>query len=476
VDRPAPSRVQWGALVGLVVLLALLALGATQVTSRLLPTMGITVVAAGLFLPPRMTAFVGVAAVGLAIPVALSLDEEYEQVRIANLVIAAVLAFAASWFLQRRIDRIKELGRTQAAILASIPDAVVVLDAQGRVAQANAGLARLVPGAVLGDRLHPHLGHVLADGSPCPGGCPLDGRDPGSTREIPVEDERITRQGHSVPVAYTCGRMAEGGIVLSMRDVSSRVRAEHDRRVLLQAAVRQEEQTRLLRALEAPGNHAVAQVPGVTSDIWSVGAEGGAAASDLVDLSTLPDGRVLILLVDSGGRGVRTRRDAWMVLHVCRAHMAAGAPLAEMIALGAQTLAWDEDTPRAGVLGVIVDPANGYVQAVLGGCPPALIVHAQGTARWIEAAGQGLGSERPGSHSVVSAELNPGDSLLLYSDGVVDATDDVIEGLSTLRSVAVALRNEPSPGWSHRVLSSLQGNSRPLKDATLVLVRLGEQS
>jgi serine phosphatase RsbU (regulator of sigma subunit) len=304
----------------------------------------------------------------------------------------------------------------------------------------------------------------------------LDGHDPGGGHEIPVEGEQITRRGQAVPVAYTFGSTADGGIVVSLRDVSAGVRAERDRRILLEEAVRQQEQTRLLRALEAPGRRDVPAVPGVTSDIWSVGAEGGAAVSDLVDLSTLPDGRVLILLVDSEGRGVRTRRDAWMVLHVCRAHMAAGAPLAQMIALSAQTLAWDEETPRAGVLGVILDPANGHLQAVLGGCPPPLIVTAQGAASWVEAAGQGLGSARPGSQSVVSAELNPGDSLLLYSDGVVDATEDVIEGLSGLRSVAVALRNEPSSGWSHRVLSSLQGNAATARDATLVMVRIGSPS
>ena len=476
MDRPSPSRVQWAVVVGLVALLALLALGATQVTSRLIPSMGVVVVAAGLFLPPRKTALVGAAAIAFAIPVALDLDEEYEQVRMANLVIASGLAIAASWFLQRRIDRIRTMGRTQSAILASIPDAVILLDGRGALLQANAGLSRLVPSAVLGEPLHPHLGHVLADGSPCPGGCPLDGHDPGGGHEIPVEGERITRGGLAVPVAYTFGSTADGGFVVSLRDVSARIRAERDRRVLLEEAVRQQEQTRLLRALEAPGRRDVAAGPGVMSDIWSVGAEGGAAVSDLVDLSTLPDGRVLILLVDSEGRGLRTRRDAWMVLHVCRAHMAGGAPLAQMIALSAQTLAWDEETPRAGVLGVILDPANGHLQAVLGGCPPPLIVSAQGAARWLEAAGQGLGSARPGSQSVVSAELNPGDSLLLYSDGVVDATDDVIEGLSALRSIAVALRNEPSSGWSHRVLSSLQGNAATARDATLVMVRIGSPS
>jgi hypothetical protein len=422
-----------------------------------------------------MTALVGAAAIGLAIPVALVLDEAYEPVRMVNLVIASGLAIASSWFLQRRIERIRELGRTQAAILASIPDAVILLDAQGNLVQANAGLSRLVPTAVIGEALHPHLGHVRSDGTPCPGGCPLDGRDAGVLL-TPVEGEQITRNGESVPVAYTSGSTDAGRLVVSLRDVSSRVRAEHDRRILLAEAVRMQEQTRLLQALAPPHHTSLPPVWGLTSDIWSVGADGGVAGSDLVDVSTLPDGRALILLVDSNGHGVRTRRDSWMVLHVCRAHMAAGAPLAQMIGLSAETLDWDDEAPSACVLGVIVDPVSGHMQAAVGGCPPPLIVRGNGTTQWLEAAGAGLGSPRPGSQSVVSAELGPGDSLLLYSDGVVDASNDVIEGLSALRSTAMALRHAPASGWSRRVLSSLQGNAAVPTDATLVLLRIGTES
>jgi hypothetical protein len=40
----------------------------------------------------------------------------------------------------------------------------------------------------------------------------------------------------------------------------------------------------------------------------------------------------------------------------------------------------------------------------------------------------------------------------------------------------VALRQEPSAGWSQRVMASLQGNSPTAMDATLLMVRIGEPS
>jgi serine phosphatase RsbU (regulator of sigma subunit) len=100
-------------------------------------------------------------------------------------------------------------------------------------------------------------------------------------------------------------------------------------------------------------------------------------------------------------------------------------------------------------------------------------VRAQGPAEWLEAAGHGIGSSRPGSQSVASAELNPGDSLVLYSAGAVEGSRDLVEGLSLLRSTAVALRRHPVAGWARRALEALNPQSPVGREATVVMVRLG---
>ena len=465
------ARTRWLVLGGLIVLVVALALGASRVTPRLIPTMGVVVLCAALLLPPRMTALIAGVAVLLALPLITGLDEDYGSVRMANLVVVSVLSVTASWFLDRRFHRIEELRREEAAVLASIPDAVLVLDGRGRLVQANAGLARLFPDVMVGEHLHPLLGHVLADGSPCPGGCALDGLPPGEASEIPVEGERITHDGMPIPVAYTTGRVVERGIVVALRDVSARVRAEQDRRVLLEAAARQREQAAMLQSLAPPQRDTLPRMPGLELDMWRTRTDSGSGAGELVDVSALPDGRVLLLLVDSDGADAWSMRDSWIVLHVCRAHMAAGAPLGEMITRCAATLEWDTATPNTAILGVIIEPETGHVQAAMGGAPPPLVVRAQGGAEWLEAAGRGLGSGRPGSRSVVSSELGPGDTLVLYSDGVVDGGRDVVAGLAGLRSTAVALRKQPVGGLARRALDAVQSPSA-IRDATLVLVRL----
>jgi serine phosphatase RsbU (regulator of sigma subunit) len=124
------------------------------------------------------------------------------------------------------------------------------------------------------------------------------------------------------------------------------------------------------------------------------------------------------------------------------------------------------------VAGIILDLETGHLQAAMGGHPPPLLVRANGTAEWLDAPGHALGEVRAGSQAVVSSTLGSGDTLVLYTDGVVDGADDVIEGLGLLRSSAVALRTLPLPGLARRALESVQPDGSGPGQATLALVRL----
>ena len=78
---------------------------------------------------------------------------------------------------------------------------------------------------------------VRADGTPCPGGCVLDGGTPTHASVVPVEGERITRAGELIQVAYTTQPLRPG-VAVSLRDVSARVALQSERRALLEAAAR----------------------------------------------------------------------------------------------------------------------------------------------------------------------------------------------------------------------------------------------
>ncbi len=469
------DRTRWLTFAGLCALLLAIAVGVLSLGTALMPTLGIAVFAAALLLPPRMTALVAAVAVALGTVLALTQDAQDMGIRIFNVTVAALLAVAASWFLQHRRMRLEQARRTEADVLASIPDVVMVLDGDGRLLQGNPATAALLPSALPGERVHPILGHVLADGSLCQGGCVLDGRLPDPPTGVPVHGESITRAGRTVPVAYSSGHVLDRGLVVTLRDVSAQAAALQDRRVLLAEAARQREQERLVAELRDSRPAALPQVAGLEMDLWSTASrEDPLVGADVVDIGHLPDGRALMLLVDAAGQGIAALRDAWKVMYACRAHLAAGAPLAELVGRCARTMAEDESPrPTATVLAVVLDPQTGHLQAALGGHPPPLIVRGNGSAEWTEAAGQGIGAPSPGSQAVGSAVLSPGDTMVLFTDGVVDRSSDVLEGLSALRSTAVALREEALEGWSRRTLEAVFPRFPLRGEATLLAVRLG---
>ena len=178
--------------------------------------------------------------------------------------------------------------------------------------------------------------------------------------------------------------------------------------------------------------------------------------------------------MDPTEEGSLSPLDTWRVLYAARAHMAAGAPLADMVSRCAQILTGDAGAPSAALLAVVIDPDTGLVQVASGGHLPPLLIRPDGSSTWLEATGQAVGSARAGSNSIASAELMPGDLLLLYTNEVVTGRGDLVEGLSSLRSASVALRHQPSDGWAQRALTAVQpGSPHPAALAALRIVDAG---
>lgn len=387
-------------------------------------------------------------------------------------MVPAALALLAAHAARRR--------RTDAratALLVGVPDALFLLDPQGRLRKANTGFARLLPHARVGERLHPRLGHVLTDGSRCTGGCTLDGAAGAATHAVAVEGERITRRGMTVPVSYTTQRLgARGCVAVAMRDVSVRVAEQAARQVRVGAMARRDEQVRLLRTLTSVDQPPAALPGGLVVDV----AQTGAAVSGCelpVEVGALPDGRVLALGVDSAGADALSPRDAWGIRYVSRAHLASGGALGEMVARCADVLTGVARAPHATLVGVVVEPDTGVLQVAGGGHLPPLLVGEDGSTTWLEAPGRAIGEPHAGSRAVRTAQLCPGDVLMLYSDAVVRGRGGPFEGLARLRATAIALRHQSPEGWSRRVLGAVQpAADRPAALLALRLAGVGAAS
>ncbi|MBL1099334.1 PP2C family protein-serine/threonine phosphatase [Streptomyces coffeae] len=165
---------------------------------------------------------------------------------------------------------------------------------------------------------------------------------------------------------------------------------------------------------------------------------------DLYDWFVLPDGTVHITIVDALGHGVTSTRSALNVTHAVRTLTLEGHHLESIVARTDEILLPFDRSVMATVLLARVNPASGELRVANGSHPPALLLREDGTARYLEARGRGIGFPMPGSDRLVGERLAPGDLLLLYTDGLTESRRDPIEGEKRLMEAARSHRGRPT--------------------------------
>jgi phosphoserine phosphatase RsbU/P len=191
---------------------------------------------------------------------------------------------------------------------------------------------------------------------------------------------------------------------------------------------------------------------------------------DLYDWLILPDGRLHITVVDVVGHGVASTRTALDVTHALRTLGREGHPLGDLIALADSLL--EGTGSLATVLLTRLHLETGAVEIAGGGHPPALLVRADGTADYLQAMGRPIGFPGAGSQATARAQLEPGDTLVLYTDGLIEAGQDIDEGLEMVRTAGHRLADHPLDDILDGMLDTVRAQAT-LRDDTLLLgVRL----
>ncbi len=159
----------------------------------------------------------------------------------------------------------------------------------------------------------------------------------------------------------------------------------------------------------------------------------------------LPDGRLALTVGDVAGHGVPAVALMGQLRNTMRSRLVAGiepaAALAELSAL----LDWTAPTAHATAVAVVADPGSGELVWASAGHPPPLVTSPGAEARWLDdppAAPLGaIPRDRPQPYRNRRACLAPGESLYLYSDGLVEGRDrDIDTGLGLLAAAASRAR------------------------------------
>jgi PAS domain S-box-containing protein len=163
---------------------------------------------------------------------------------------------------------------------------------------------------------------------------------------------------------------------------------------------------------------------------------------DWYDVIPIAGGAVGLVMGDVAGKGLAGASMVGRLRSALRAYALEGHDAGRVVER-LNRLLWNEaeESQMATMLYVIVDPAASTVRWVNAGHPPPLVM-SRGDVRFLEGqASVPLGVLPFPTYEEVTARLDPGDALLLYTDGLVERPGEHLD--VGLAQMAAAVREAP---------------------------------
>jgi PAS domain S-box-containing protein len=211
------------------------------------------------------------------------------------------------------------------------------------------------------------------------------------------------------------------------------------------------------------------------------GGAGTRVGGDWYDTVPLPGGRVALVIGDVAGRGVDAAAMMGQLRSAVRAYILEGSTpglALERLNRFMLSLAWDS---MATACVLLLEPATGRLAFANAGHPPPHVLGPEGVARSLtEPLGVPLGALDVVTYAEGAATLEPGASLVLYTDGVVEQRDELIDrGIERLETALVDGGPVSPEQLCERVLRGTIGQDGSTDDVTLLVVQaaleLGER-
>lgn len=204
----------------------------------------------------------------------------------------------------------------------------------------------------------------------------------------------------------------------------------------------------------------------------------GPVSGDYCDLVPADDGSVFFLLGDVSGKGVAA---SMLMVHLhamFRTLVSTAMPLALMVERASRLFCESTIAGQYATLVCVRAVPDGHVEIANAGHPPVLLFDRRGGLRRLDATGLPLGMFCSEEFTVHEACLEPGDALLLYTDGFTEARNRSGEelGIDRLTAQAPAWAGSPADGLIRLCLETLQGftSGVPLED-DLTLMAIGRE-
>ncbi|MDZ4805362.1 MAG: SpoIIE family protein phosphatase [Candidatus Eisenbacteria bacterium] len=211
-------------------------------------------------------------------------------------------------------------------------------------------------------------------------------------------------------------------------------------------------------------------------ELAGVTLPGEAVGGDAHDFLRLSDGRLGVAVSDVSGKGI----PAAILMASVQASFRALAetdiePAALMAALNRRVLEINEPDRFVCFFYAAIDPVAGELAYVNAGIEPPLLIGADGTVKDLEEGGIILGVIPGATYESGRVRVQPGDVLLVFSDGLVDARIPE-EALTDRHHLVDMVRRSPGAS-ADQIKATIMANAQPPDgtvsddDVTLVVAR-----
>lgn len=191
---------------------------------------------------------------------------------------------------------------------------------------------------------------------------------------------------------------------------------------------------------------------------------------DAYDFYPVEPDRLGIMVADVSGKGVPAALLVASAKYAVREHFS--EDLAATISDASAHIAsvTGDDTFVTITYGVLATSSMQFRYVNAGGMPPMVVSKGASTAIIHDYADPPVGIDSGREYSVRTVELNAGDTLVLYTDGLTDALSSGATGIDRLAEVLVEINDLPLQQWREELTKHIAEPAH-LDDVTVVAIR-----
>ncbi|MCK5064685.1 MAG: PP2C family protein-serine/threonine phosphatase, partial [Candidatus Fermentibacteraceae bacterium] len=198
---------------------------------------------------------------------------------------------------------------------------------------------------------------------------------------------------------------------------------------------------------------------------------------DYYDFFQLPDRNLGIAIADVSGKGIPAALTMAGLKGNLEAYVQNIYSISEIMRkVNESSVLGEDDLIMTGLFYSVLDLDSGKLTYVNAGHNPPLLIRREGSSTWLDRGGLILGLYNEVEYEHGTDELEPGDVLVLYTDGITEAMDKFNNelGVERLKNVVLENRDLSAQQIAGGILEAVNSHSEGIPqgdDQTLVVVK-----